>query len=280
MRFPPSMWEQRDDRRAHLYLKTAIPWFAASKLRCRTAVVVVVSAAAAGSVLLNHTATTGVQFASLWDAICSAAGVPRATVSPDAPKSAAITSDVVINSQMFGPPDARSVGRGATLAMQCAICHASNRQGQVDTPNLEGQPAAAVYKELRDFKSGSRSNAVMSPFAVKLSEQDMLDLAAYYAYLPRQPGTHPDRAVHVPLIVERGAPMRNVAACASCHGTTDAKLGAPWLDGQSALYRKVQLQAFAAGRRRNDISEQMRNIARQMTAAEIEESAQYYAARP
>jgi cytochrome c553 len=73
--------------------------------------------------------------------------------------------------------------------------------------------------------------------------------------------------------------MRNVAACSSCHGTTDAKLGTPWLDGQSAVYLKAQLQAFASGTRRNDISEQMRNIARQMTAAEIEEAAQYYAAR-
>jgi cytochrome c553 len=251
-------------------------WFAAGV--GVTAALVVLSLIA-GFMLLPY-ATTGVQFASLWDAICSAAGVPRATVSSEAPKPAAITSTVVMNSQMFGTTDARSVGRGATLAMQCAICHGSNRQGQVDTPNLEGQPAAAVYKELRDFKAGSRTNAIMSPFAVKLSEQDMLDLAAYYAYLPTQPGSHPDVGVAMPQIVARGAPMRNVAACSSCHGTTDAKLGTPWLDGQSAVYLKAQLQAFASGTRRNDISEQMRNIARQMTAAEIEEAAQYYAARP
>ena len=83
-----------------------------------------------------------------------------------------------------------------------------------------------------------------------------------------------------PPIVARGAPMRNVPAYSSCHGTTDAKLGAPWLDGQSAAYIKAQLQAFATGARRNDISEQMRNIARQMTAAEIDEAARYYATRP
>jgi cytochrome c553 len=251
-------------------------WFAAGV--GVTAALVVLSLIV-GFMLLPY-ATTGVQFASLWDAICSAAGVPRATVSSEAPKPAAITSTVVMNSQMFGTTDARSVGRGATLAMQCAICHGSNRQGQVDTPNLEGQPAAAVYKELRDFKAGSRTNAIMSPFAVKLSEQDMLDLAVYYAYLPTQPGSHPDVGVAMPQIVARGAPMRNVAACSSCHGTTDAKLGTPWLDGQSAVYLKAQLQAFASGTRRNDISEQMRNIARQMTAAEIDEAAQYYAARP
>jgi cytochrome c553 len=233
----------------------------------------------AGFVLLPY-ATTGVQFASLWDAICSAAGVPRATVTSDVSKPAAITSTVVMNSQMFGAPDTRSVGRGATLAMQCAICHGSNRQGQVDTPNLEGQPAAAVYKELRDFKAGARANAVMSPFAVKLTEQDMLDLAAYYSYLPRQPGSHPNPAIDAPQISSRGAPMRNIPACSSCHGTTDAKLGTPWLDGQSAVYIKAQLQAFASGTRRNDISEQMRNIARQMTSEEMNEAARYYAAQP
>lgn len=252
------------------------PWFAAGV--GITGAMVALSLIA-GFVLLPY-ATTGVQFSGLWDAICSAAGVPRAAVSTDAPKPAATTSTVVLNSQMFGPPDTRSVGRGATLAMQCAICHGSNRQGQVDTPNLEGQPAAAVYKELHDLKTGARTNAIMGPFAVRLNEQDMFDLAAYYAYLPRQPGSHPDAAGSIPSIVSRGAPMRNIAACGSCHSTTDAKLGTPWLDGQSAVYLKTQLQAFAAGTRRNDISEQMRNIARQMTAAEIDESARYYAGRP
>jgi cytochrome c553 len=120
----------------------------------------------------------------------------------------------------------------------------------------------------------------MSPFAVKLSEQDMLDLSAYYSYLPRQPGSHPNDGAAVPQIVARGAPMRNIPACSTCHGTTDAKLGTPWLDGQSAVYIKAQLEAFTTGARRNDISEQMRNIARQMKAAEIDEAARYYASRP
>jgi cytochrome c553 len=252
------------------------PWFAAG---VGIAGAMVMLSLIVGFVLLPY-ATTGVPFTSLWDAICSAAGVPRATVDPQASKPAAVTSTVVMNSQLFGPPDKRSVGRGATLAMQCAICHGSNRTGQVDTPNLEGQPAAVVYKELRDFKAGARTNAVMAPFALKLDEQDMLDLAAYYSYMPRQPGSHPDGAVEAPLIVARGAPMRDVPACASCHGMTDAKLGTPWLDGQSAVYIKAQLQAFAIGARRNDISEQMRNVVRQMTAAEIDAAARYYASRP
>jgi cytochrome c553 len=252
------------------------PWFAAS---VGVTGAIVLLSAVVGLVVLPYSDPSS-RLTGFWEAICSAAGVPRATMTSEMTKPNFTTSNVVMNSQMFGAPDARSVGRGATLAMQCAICHGSIRQGQVDTPNLEGQPSAAVYKQLRDFKTAARTNAVMSPFAVKLSEQDMLDLAAYYSYLPRQPGSHPDPAVDAPQIVARGAPMRNVPACSSCHGTTDAKPGTPWLDGQSAVYMKAQLQDFAAGARRNDISEQMRNIARQMTAAEIAEAAHYYASRP
>lgn len=252
------------------------PWFAAG-VGITSAMVVL--SLIVGFVLLPY-ATTSSQFASLWGAICSAAGVPRASAVSEPLKSPIVTSDVVINSQMFGAPDTRSVGRGATLAMQCAICHGSSRQGQIDTPNLEGQPAAAIYKQLRDFKATARVNAIMSPFAVKLSEQDMLDIAAYYSYLPRQPGSHPNSAVEAPPIVARGMPMRNIPTCSSCHSTTSGKLGTPWLEGQSAVYIQAQLQAFAYGTRRNDISQQMRNIARHMTSQEMNEAARYYAAQP
>ena len=252
------------------------PWFAAG---VGIVGAIVVLSFILGFVLLPYAAENS-QLTGLWNAICSAAGVPRATVVSEQPKSTIVTSNVVMNSQMFGPPDTRSVGRGATLAMQCAICHGSNRQGQVDTPNLEGQPAAAIYKQLRDFKVAARANAIMSPFAVKLSEQDMLDLAAYYSYLPRQPGTHPDSAVDTPHVVARGAPMRNIPTCSSCHDQNSVKLGAPWLDGQSAVYINAELQAFASSTRRNDTSQQMRNIARQMTSDEMNEAARYYAAQP
>jgi cytochrome c553 len=253
------------------------PWFAAG-IGFTSAMVVL--SFIVGFILLPYAGMNS-QLTGLWDAICSAAGVPRATAVSDIAKPDFTTSDVVMNSQTFGLPDTRSVGRGATLAMQCAICHGSNQQGQVDTPNLQGQPAASVYKQLRDFKVAARTSAIMSPFAVKLSEQDMLDLAAYYSYLPRQPGSHPDHSIIAPQIVVRGAPMRNIAACASCHGMRGAKLGTPWLEGQSAVYLKAQLHAFATGGRRNDISEQMRNIARRMTDTEINvEASHYYSSQP
>jgi cytochrome c553 len=59
----------------------------------------------------------------------------------------------------------------------------------------------------------------------------------------------------------------------SCHGSLDNKAGSPWLEGQSDAYLNAQLRAFASGQRTNDISQQMRNIARAMTPQEIDDAA-------
>ena len=59
-----------------------------------------------------------------------------------------------------------------------------------------------------------------------------------------------------------------------------SKAGAAWLEGQPAAYLRAQLQAFASGARRNDIGEQMRNVARGMTSDEIDAASRYYAGRP
>ncbi len=164
--------------------------------------------------------------------------------------------------------------------MQCTVCHGARGLSEADSPNLAGQYALAIFKQLQDYKSGARTNAIMSPRVAELTDQDMHDLAAYYAYLPRLPGYHPAAAGPPPQIVESGAPMRNIAPCAACHGSVDYKTGSAWLEGQPAVYLVTQLKAFRSGARHNDISQQMRNIARGMSPAEIEAAAQYYASQP
>jgi len=220
------------------------------------------------------------QASSLWDAICSAAGIVRAPTSEKPIEPQFTVSPAVMTSAMLRGADAESIGRGATLAHQCAICHGPTGVSRADSPNLAGEYPSVIYKELKDFQTGARVNAVMSPFALGLSEQDMIDLASYYAYLPRLPAYHPGAPLPLPRIVINGAPLRGIAPCGSCHGALDNKVGSPWLEGQSAVYVKSQLEAFALNDRRNDISEQMRNIARRMTPEEIEEAAQYYASQP
>jgi cytochrome c553 len=220
-------------------------------------------------------------FRGVWDAICSAAGLIR-----NRPATGVVghpgykTSSVIVYPEMLPASTADSIGRGATLAQQCTMCHGARGLSNANTPNLAGQYAPALYKQLQDFKSGARTNAAMSPRVTNLGEQDMRDLAAYYSYLPRLPPYHPQSTEPLPKIVVSGAPMRNIPPCATCHGTVGYKLGTEWLEGESAVYLRTQLEAFASGERHNDISEQMRNVARGMTRAEIEAAAQYYASQP
>jgi len=149
----------------------------------------------------------------------------------------------------------------------------------VDTPNLAGEYPITIYKELVDFKTSARASAVMAPLVADLRDADMRDLAAYYAYLPRPPDLRATSDVP-PRIVANGAPMRGIAPCGACHGELDSKPGAAWLEGQPAIYLRTQLAAFASGARRNDIGEQMRNIARRMTPDEIAAASRFYADRP
>jgi cytochrome c553 len=251
-------------------------WFTAS---VGMTVVLAVLAALAGLIWLPL-AQPDLKLSGIWDAICSAAGVPRAALQSPSLQPDFRTSNVVMTSGMLLRSDPVSIGRGATLAQRCAICHGPQGVSDANSPNLAGQYAAVTYKELNDFKSGARVNAVMGPFAANMTNQDMLDLAAYYAYLPRVPSSRSDPAAAAPPIVAIGAPMRNIAPCGSCHGDLDTKAGSPWLGGQSAVYIKAQLHAFASGARHNDISQQMRNVARQMTPEEIEAAARYYEAQP
>lgn len=220
-------------------------------------------------------------FRGVWDAICSAAGLVRSRpVTEVVGHPGYKTSSVVVSPNMLPASTADSIGRGATLAQQCTMCHGARGLSNANTPNLAGQYAPALYKQLQDYKSGARSNAIMSPRVTDLSEQDMRDLAAYYSYLPRLPPYHPNGMGPLPKIVVNGAPMRNIPPCATCHGTIGYKLGTEWLEGESATYLRTQLEAFASGERHNDISEQMRNVARGMTHAEIEEAARFYASQP
>jgi cytochrome c553 len=243
--------------------------------RVTLAVTVLFLLSAVGGLILLPQLQPSLGTAGLWDAICSAAGVFRATTTVASPTLPFTPSDVLLRSDFLRTPDAASIGRGATLAQRCAICHGPTGVSRADSPNLAGQYPSVVYKELIDFQRGARINATMSPFAANLSDQDMRDVAAYYAYLPPIPGPS-GQTVLIPKIVSDGAPLRNIPPCGVCHGTLEVKAASPWLGGQPTAYVKAQLANFASSARRNDVDSQMRNIARNMTANEIEETAKYY----
>ena len=210
----------------------------------------------------------------LWDAICRAAGVPRnwsTARAVDDPQASRVAMVPALTGTAGG-----NVGHGGTLALRCTMCHGARGVSSSDVPNLAGQYAEVVYKQLVDYKNGQRHHTLMQAMAADLSEQDIRDLAAFYAQLPRPsplPGAAP------PDLVSVGDPLRNIAPCASCHGGIDHKVGSPWLEGISQAYLTLQLRQFATGERRNDPLGVMRNVARQMKPAEIEEVARYYASR-
>ena len=220
------------------------------------------------------------QFKNVWDAICTAAGLVRNAPARDQIVRADYpTTTVEVVPGMLSGASAESIGRGATLALRCTMCHGARGLSQANTPNLAGQYPITIYKQLVDFRTGARASAVMAPLVADLSDADMRDLAAYYAYLPRL-FDHPLIAGVSPRIVADGAPMRGIAPCGACHGELGSKAGAAWLEGEPAVYLRTQLEAFASGARRNDIGEQMRNVARAMTAEEIAAASRYYSGRP
>lgn len=211
----------------------------------------------------------------LWEAICRAAGVPSTWYAPlakDDPQASRFA--IVPTAASYGGGD---VGRGGTLALNCTMCHGARGVSASDVPNLAGQYAEVTYKQLLDYQNGQRRHALMQALAQGLKEQDIRDLAAFYAQLPRPAPAHD--ALPTPALVKVGDPMRNIAPCASCHGGIDKKPGSPWLEGMPEAYLALQMRQFAAGERRNDAHGVMRNIARQMKPEEVQATARYYASR-
>ena len=136
-----------------------------------------------------------------------------------------------------------------------------------------------IYKQLWDFRSGARTNAVMSPFAVNLTDQEIFDLVDLPAVPARLPGVSPSaataEAAHRDL---RHPDARDCALRLLSRQPRQQDRSRP-ARRRSEAYMKAQLQTFAASQRTNDISQQMR-IARTMTQQEIDQAAAYYASQP
>ena len=167
---------------------------------------------------------------------------------------------------------------GAISAQVCAACHtADGSRGSPANPILQGQHAEYLVKQLTEFKAGKRKNAIMSGLAMTLSEEDMRNVAAFYASKVAQPGFAKNKET-VALgekIWRGGIAERQVPACAACHGPTGAGMPAqyPRMSGQHGDYVESQMNAFRAGTRAN--SAQMMTIAGKMNDAQIKAVSDY-----
>ena len=171
---------------------------------------------------------------------------------------------------------------GKTKAAVCAACHAADGNSiNPEWPKLAGQHEAYIIKQLQNYKNKERENVLMSPQAAILSDQDMLDLAAYFSSQEAKPGAADMTKVELGEKIYRGGNIATgVAACAACHGPAGAGNPAakfPSLQGQHATYTKLQLNMFRNGSRANDAGKMMRNIASKMSDVEIEAVSEYIA---
>ena len=185
---------------------------------------------------------------------------------------AALFATSVMADEAKGPakPD---LAKGATIsATVCAACHTSDgSRGLPTNPILQGQHADYIVKQLSEFKSGKRDNAIMKPMASTLSDDDMRNVAAFYASKTAKPGQskNPATVALGQKIWRGGIAEKAVPACAGCHGPTGAGIPAQYarLGGQHAEYANAELGLFRSGKRGN--SPQMATIAARMSDAEI-----------
>lgn len=164
---------------------------------------------------------------------------------------------------------AMSGGEGGA-ANACFSCHGLDGAGDgVSVPRLAGLDAGYLQKQLADYALETRPDAVMSPIARWLDDEDQRAVAAFYAAMPAPTPTRSASAP--PALWLTGAPERGVAACASCHGADGQGIGAgnPAVAGQPAAYTLDQLRRWKRAERRNDPRNVMAGAVAGLTEAEM-----------
>ena len=175
---------------------------------------------------------------------------------------------------------AGNIGAGKEKATTCIVCHGPEGNSSNPTwPNLAGQHAEYIEKQLQDFRSGRRKNDQMAPLAMPLSDQDIADLAVYYASLkPRFGVTQPENVETGEHLYRAGDVDKGLAACMACHGPTgigNPAANYPRINAQHAVYTEIQLKAFKVEKRANDQNGIMRDIAGRMSNDSIKAVADY-----
>lgn len=204
--------------------------------------------------------------AALALAAIAAAAFAQTTVTPLPDKEPIQATPIDANAisdlakAKWGDPKA-----GAAKAGACAACHGLDGQATADPklyPRLAGQSERYIAKELALFKSGQRVNALMQPYAMPLTAQDMRDLGAYYATLKSGAGIADDTEIAAgpnkgkkffevgQQLFRAGDTARGVPACMACHGPSglgNPGPAYPHVAGQQAWYVARRLEEYRAG---------------------------------
>ena len=216
------------------------------------------------------------------------AAAPAAAATAAAPATAAQPAPAVPAPVTPDPYSAGSVQAGATRAAVCFACHGPNGNSIAPTfPRLAGQNAVYIAEQLHLFRSGVRQNPVMDPMAQTLSDQDIDNVAVFFAaQTPTGLEADPTLWKAGKALYLSGDPERRVPACVACHGPLgrgNPAAGFPALRAQQSVYVVTQLQNYANGTRYSGPkavnatpnSKMMFAIAKRLTPAEIQAVASY-----
>ena len=221
-----------------------------------------------------------------YTAICRALGVSPGTPARPNPVSDAAPQPVTRVSwtaQTFDEIYNADRAAGEKLAQErCIACH--TLEGNTPDPTIprnRGQSRFALYKQLHDYKSGTRTNETMTPLVADLDEKAIASLAAYYGALVRgtidPEGSRPFVGADIENVVTNGDITRGLPPCAACHNArSGGPIETPTLTGQYPEYSEAQLRNFASGQRHNDIYHRMRDVASKLTPTEIKLLGIYY----
>lgn len=177
---------------------------------------------------------------------------------------------------------------GKASAMMCSACHGIDGNSSLDMyPKLAGQHAKYLEKQLQDFKlamtsngASGRADAIMGGMSVGLTEQDMKNIAAYYAS-QKQTGNETAKADKLgEQLYKFGDMKRGITACSACHGPAGKGMeaaGFPMIAGQHATYLQQQLSKFKKGVRSNDLNGMMSDVSKKLTAEDMQALSSYIA---
>ena len=162
----------------------------------------------------------------------------------------------------------------------CVTCHTLDGNSVAPIyPIVAGQHVEYLQKQLHAFKAGRRLDNVMRPWALTLTDQDIVNVSAYYASqkLKERTASNQELADTGAKIYRGGIMEKNVPACMGCHGPSGAGIPSqyPQLSSQHATYTEAQLLAFKKASRTNDPASMMQDIAARLSDAEIKAVAEY-----
>ena len=180
------------------------------------------------------------------------------------------------------PLEAGDAAKGQAKTAVCAACHGSDGNSVIAiNPKLAGQGEKYLIKQLHDFKSKARDNAIMFPMASMLNDEDIANVSAYYSQQKVQHMAVPEEYIEqAKKLYLAGDSDRDIPACIACH-SADGKgipsAGYPAIGGQQPQYTIATLKAFRSGHRNNDDKEIMQMVAAKMSDTQIDALAYYLA---